>query len=70
LTDVVSSEVPQGFISYVIYYPKIQPYDQAGRVVTGGLKELLFSEVYPGVQGTYEDLLQYLRSNVAATLSK
>jgi len=70
MIDVVTSADPQGFVSHIVYYPKIAPYIEQGRVVTGGFKELLWSETCPGVQGTYENLLQHLRSKMAATISK
>ncbi|KAI4914335.1 uncharacterized protein J4E92_009534 [Alternaria infectoria] len=61
LTDVVSSEVPQGFVSHVIHYPKIKSY-------RGGFKRLLSSKTCSGVSETYENLLQFLRSRMAEYL--
>jgi len=67
--DVVTSYEELGLVSHVIVYPKTKPYSSA-EVVSDKCKGVLDSQAFRRVEETYDDLLQYLRTKMAAALSK
>ncbi|KAI4646131.1 uncharacterized protein J4E79_010640 [Alternaria viburni] len=66
--DVVTSCEYLSTVSHVVVYPKTKPYS-AGEVVSAEHKVVLFSQKLSRVEETYHNLLQHLRSKIAAALS-